>query len=261
VLPYFRFSEVDVRKLAKRIIDAAAGAMGGRFHTRDGYRFGINWIDDLRHFPEGRNLRVAFDIGANRGQTALSLANAFPDASIHSFEPVAVTFKELEKTAAQLPRVRAHRLALADAPGELTMSADADGQNRLVDRAFTGAVERVPVSTVDQFCAEHGIDRIDLLKIDVEGAELRVLKGASESFEKRSIPMLLSECDFFQRKYEPHTHFTDLIAFLEPLGYRVVSFYTGGVDAIGWRWGDVLLRRAANDLPDDVYVTPLLQRR
>lgn len=249
-----------MRKLTKRIIETAAGAIGGRFHTRAGYRFGISWIDDLQHFSEGRNLRVALDVGANRGQTALLLADAFPDASIHSFEPVAATFEELKKTAALLPRVRAHRMALAEAVSELTMSAESDTTNRLVDDSFKVAVERVPTSTVDQFCAEQGIERIDLLKIDVEGAELRVLKGASESFAKRSIPMVLAECDFFERKYEPHTQFADLIAFLEPLGYNVVSFYTGGVDALGWRWGDVLLRRARNSVPGDVHVTPLLQR-
>src|SRR4051812_10109880 len=61
---------------------------------------------------------------------------------------------------------------------------------------------------------------------------------------------------FSERPDEPHGDFTRIHALLAPAGYRVVSFYTGGVDDQGWRWGDVLLRRVTAAAPGWVACSP-----
>ena len=73
-----------------------------------------------------------------------------------------------------------------------------------------------------------------------------MLRGAAGLLGEGRIDFVLCECEFTPRPEEPHAAFADLHAILEPLGYRVVAFYSGGVNNHGWIWGDVLYRHASD---------------
>ena len=90
--------------------------------------------------------------------------------------------------------------------------------------------------------------RLTILKIDVEGHELNVLRGAARAIEDRRVDFVLCECEFEPREGEPHGDFFEIFEYLSTRNYRVVSFYTGGVDQNGWRFGDVLFKLSE---PDD----------
>jgi hypothetical protein len=109
---------------------------------------------------------------------------------------------------------------------------------------------------LDTYADEQGIDHIDLLKIDTEGHEPAVLRGADQLLRSSRIDHVLAECEFTERGDEPHGSFAEIHAILAPLGFRVVSFYTGGVDELGWRWGDVLFRRVGTVTPSRVAISP-----
>jgi FkbM family methyltransferase len=127
---------------------------------------------------------VVFDVGANVGDwTACALAiNA--RAEYHCFEPSAATFAALQQRGWP-PNVRLNHGALGAANGPMTLHVFGErlGANSLYDRRGTDArtqrLEAVAVGTVDGYCADHGIGRIDFLKLDTEGHELAVLEGAS----------------------------------------------------------------------------------
>ncbi len=129
---------------------------------------------------------VVIDAGANIGLVTLGLAPLVPLGRIHAFEPGTMAFRCLQANLADDPLANAtpHNLALADAPGTLTLhehpvSASA---SQVVTSAHIGAagmpLRQVQATTVDAFIAQAGLNRLDLLKIDVEGFEPEVLAGA-----------------------------------------------------------------------------------
>jgi FkbM family methyltransferase len=201
--------------------------------------FGVRWSEDVAHYLQGRPLGVAFDVGAHRGETTLKLLDSFPEAQIHSFEPLPENFAALQRATAS---TAAHTInaAVSDGSGVLTI-----GRGEVTYQSGVSAAgERIEVQslTVDEYADTHGIERLGLLKIDTEGHEEAVLRGAHRRLQAGAVEFVVCECEFAPRPDEPHAQFPALHALLEPLGYRVVSFYTGGVDSLGWVWGDVLYK-------------------
>ena len=220
--------------------------------------FGVRWSADIAHYLQGRALGVAFDVGAHRGETTLRLLDAFAGVQVHSFEPMPESFAVLRQATAATS-ARTVNAAVSDSSGVLQMArGDASYQS-----GVHAAGERIEVRslTVDEYADEQGIERLGLLKVDTEGHEDAVLRGARRRLEAGAIEFVVCECEFTPRPEEPHGEFTALHALLEPLGYRVVSFYTGGVDNLGWVWGDVLYKLTAG--PRDrasIYLSPHVRR-
>lgn len=205
--------------------------------------FGCDWRVDITHFVRnsGRHeVTTCFDVGANLGQTAERLVRAYPQADIYSFEPVPDTFAQLKQNVSRHHQVWPFNFGMSDTTEQCCMRlADASGRNRIDSEPQECGVT-VQLNTLDNFCEMQNIGRINLLKIDVEGHEMQVLRGAEGLFNQRRIDFVVCECDFVPRPDEPHGDFYEVVPFLQSRGFRVVSFYTGGVDDQGWRWGDVL---------------------
>lgn len=220
--------------------------------------FGVRWSEDVAHYLQGRPLSVAFDVGAHRGETTLMLLDAFPGAQIHSFEPLPENFAALQQATASTA-AHAINAAVSDSSGVLEIARGEASYQSGVDAVG----ERIEVRslTVDEYSDAQGIERLGLLKIDTEGHEESVLRGARGRLEAGAIEFVVCECEFAPRPDEPHAQFAALHALLEPLGYRVVSFYTGGVDNLGWVWGDVLykLTEGARDRAS-IYLSPHARR-
>ena len=180
-----------------------------------------------------------FDVGANTGQTALELARRFPRASIHSFEPTPAVAAELRQTVAHLPRVQVHEIALgledgtasfhlnrmaqtnsllASAPGHAAFNSSAAMQE-------TVEIIDVPVMTIASFCVKHGIERIDILKTDAQGADLSVIEGAGTLLPH--IPLVYAEVSFVPL-YDGQPTFGAFHDRMNALGYRLVDLYETG---------------------------------
>lgn len=220
--------------------------------------FGVRWRDDLAWCLGGAPLGVAFDVGAHRGETTAELLEAFPDASVHCFEPLPENFAALAEATAGTT-ARAVNAAMSDTVGTLTL---ARGNSTFTTSVYAGGEQlQVAATTVDRYAEEQGLERVGLLKIDTEGHEPAVLRGASGLLGEGRISFVFCECDFTPRPGEPHAAFADLHATLEPLGYRVVSFYSGCVDNLGWIWGDVLYCHAPSSRDPGGWVRSPHQRR
>lgn len=202
--------------------------------------FGVDAFDDVAGLAGG--VSVVFDVGANEGQTVVKIRRVLPLAHIFSFEPVPSTFARLAANFAGIAGVECVQSAVGDSEGHVEITASpTSGQNTIHLSAKPGAPTiTVPVTTVDAFARRHGVDVIDLLKIDTEGYETAVLEGARGMLEAGRIRFVLAECEFTHRAEEPHGAFFDIAETLLPMGYRVVALYAGGVDGDGWRWGDAL---------------------
>jgi FkbM family methyltransferase len=158
----------------------------------------------LKHEPA-----MIFDVGANVGNYAALLRKRFTSAAIHCFEPVLSTFSTLEKNTA-LMNVHCHPLGLSSHEEDLTLYRarhDAEGSMASVYREgladlfpFMGGVESAiecHFTTIDRFCGDNGISVIDFMKIDVEGHELQVLKGARELLGGNRVKVIQFEFNEF----------------------------------------------------------------
>ena len=179
---------------------------------------------------------IILDVGGNKGQSARRYRRMFPTATVHSFEPLPETYEKLRRTASRLQKVATHQVALADSPGnrEFHVSPDFGETNSLLQRPQTGRryyprgaeltqTTTVEVTTVDIFCATRGIEAIDLMKIDVQGGELLVLRGAQGLLASHAIGAILCELAFTPH-YEQGVLYHDLARFLESFGYTIFDF-------------------------------------
>jgi FkbM family methyltransferase len=206
--------------------------------------FGVRWEDDVAALG---SVNLAIDVGANEGQTAQLIGRAFPSARIFSYEPVPATFEVLQRRYAGSPGITCLQAAMGAQVGRAQITTGpVSGQNTLItDAKPDQPTVEVPVTTLAVQAIEHGWNEIDLLKVDTEGYELEVLDGGRHLLRDGLVRFVLVECDFVRRPTEPHGFFLDIYGFLDPLGYRVVAFYTAAVDGQGWIWGDVLFMKEA----------------
>jgi FkbM family methyltransferase len=122
---------------------------------------------------------VVIDVGANIGYYALRFARAVgPDGRVHAFEVDERALRCLRRTLRHnaVAQLHLHELAVASSPGVLYLSETRESGHT---RAYAqGPGRAVPCVCLDDHLAACNVDRVDLIKIDVEGAELQVLQGA-----------------------------------------------------------------------------------
>lgn len=177
-----------------------------------------------------------FDIGANKGQfLRLILAN-MPAASstIHCFEPGRETFRCLTEAFPDPMGIKLNQTAMGSHSGEAVLHYDIEGsglasstRRRLDHFAIDfNKAENVSVTTIDHYCAAHGISHIHLLKIDVEGHELDVLAGASGMFADRAIDVVTFE--FGGCNIDTRTFFQDFWYFFQKVNFSLFRITPSG---------------------------------
>jgi FkbM family methyltransferase len=187
-------------------------------------------IDLLVCLARANNSHVFWDVGANYGLFTFSLGARLPDLRIETFEPDPDYVALLQQTLTRIGSedVRVHPIALSDVPGRVSFKRDlVSGStgflvgsrqqfDRAPDLAAKSGVIEVVASTIDAESDRLGVP--DLIKIDVEGAELAVLQGGKATLEAH-MPIILLECT--QRQDEVRR-------FLKGLGYQILDAETPG---------------------------------
>lgn len=141
--------------------------------------------------PGGFEPACILDIGGNIGVASRYLAHRFPQAQVHAFEPVPENLELLQRNAACNPRIRAYGFGLGPESGQLRLAAhDPSGYNRGGYSLFAGAPDApgviAPIRKVAGALEELGIDRVDVIKIDTEGAEHSILSAFPEALIARA---------------------------------------------------------------------------
>jgi FkbM family methyltransferase len=159
---------------------------------------------ELRWLKEVAPLcHTIFDVGANIGEWTELCLDINPLAKIHCFEPSQTTYKELEKRFLEQnsQKVFLNHFGLSSDSGETSLHLfhECAGSNSLYQRKGLSIqqekTELVKLKTLDQYCKENNliVDHIDLLKIDVEGHELDVLKGSKDMLEANKVDRIQFE--------------------------------------------------------------------
>jgi FkbM family methyltransferase len=180
-------------------------------------------------------VNVIFEVGAADGRDSLNYVNHFKSATVWAFEPMPESFAKLAHHALSNPRIHPHQMAMSETEGEAEFFvAEWDDSSSLLKAAITGSTFdayhktkrsiSVQVTTIDSFCVKESIDQIDLLKIDAQGAELMILRGATNILSNGGIRVIYCEIQFM-RLYEGAARFDEIWSHLSKFGYRLHNIY------------------------------------
>ena len=226
----------------RRLVDEVAASWDGGYILSDDEffyyvprQFDTNGLDLLtrelvtesviaRHCPAGG---VALDVGAHLGTWTLPMARAVGETGrVHAFEPIPFLNEALRKTALAngLNQVALDGRALGSAAGSsnFTIARGSHGRGNLGmsglgERPDGGETIQVEVTTLDSFALERRLDRLDFVKIDVEGLEAQVLAGGGDTLG-RFHPAIV-----FETGHEDRDQRHAIYETLRPLGYRLIG--------------------------------------
>lgn len=187
-----------------------------------------NYIYDIINFYTNNNLTFIFDIGANIGQSALYFQKFFPKAAIHSIEPINKTYNTLVQNTKAHKNIINHNFAFGDLNQNIKVSYITNsGENSLIKEVNESIKSEnkqlVNITTVDDFIAKYKIEHIDLMKIDTEGFDYKVLKGAEKALKEKKIDFIVCEVGFLYDKR--HGNFEEINDFLYKNDYWLSGFY------------------------------------
>jgi FkbM family methyltransferase len=166
---------------------------------------------------------VLFDVGANKGQTAIEMMEIFPDARIYCFEPVPETFNILSETLSKYKNITCHPFALGSHKGVGTITANGTATgNSFQDVKKKKNLDTADVEIIDgdTFCAKEDIKRISYLKIDTEGYDLNVILGLHSMIATHNIDLIQVEASMSPEN-KRHIDISSFRGYLEPHGYYI----------------------------------------
>ena len=191
-----------------------------------------------KHVVENKYVRipqdaVIFDVGANMGSMALQFAKTYPTGRVYAFEPTHYAFAKLKRNVSLNPalgqRMTTIQCFLSDKTDEEhNISAYASwkvggpslqANHHPIHQGTIKFAEGIGAVTMDDFCSKELIKRLDLIKIDTDGHELEVLRGAERTIRKLKPIIIFEVMDCLMR--ERGVKFPEYLTFFDHLGYRL----------------------------------------
>jgi len=207
---------------------------------RAAVRQGVAATVEHRDVGWGKDFATVLDVGGHHGQFTLFALERFPKAQIITFEPQAEGIAKIRSAIAGDPRVTIQNYALSDSVGEaeLHISKRSDsssllpigeGQTTAYPGTEEATTEEIQLETLDNLVTEP-LTEPTLLKVDVQGAELSVLRGAEKTLE--SIDSIFVECSFVEL-YEGQALANEVIEFLAARGFNLAGVFGPAYDSDG----------------------------
>jgi FkbM family methyltransferase len=205
------------------------------------YDFHKNGERELIFKLKSINPAVVLDVGANIGEWTKIALNSFPSASIHCFELSNSTYGNLIKNIKN-PRAHLHNFGLSSNEGTFQYKdyGENSGVNTLLlnatyhDARTSPKLKQGILNTGDRFCRSNGIDFVDFLKIDVEGAEHYVLLGFEDMLKKRAIRLIQFEYGYTNG--DSKFLMRDFYELFCDCGYKVGRIRKDGVTFEDWNY-------------------------
>ncbi len=195
---------------------------------RSGELFVMNY---LKEKLRSQKKPILFDIGANTGEYSKALATIFDECTIYSMEALPSTYEMLKQNLNTYKNITCVNTALGARKEEREFYSDGAGShlstffpvgslnNQRLEKTVTS------ISTIDSFCTERKIERIDFLKIDVEGFELEVLTGAEKMIKGGKISNI--QFEFGSNHIHSGAHFYHIFQILSD--YKISRVLKNGL--------------------------------
>ncbi len=180
---------------------------------------------------------IIFDVGAFKGHWISPYLERFPHCKAYLFEPYLESYKALQRRFFKLDNIYTFRLALSDKKGtsnikinekaytnsllELHESASQSWENESLKSI---SLQSITTNTIDYFADQYNIKKINLLKLDVQGLEYLVLKGASKLLAKSQIDILLLEVIVIPT-YRKQSKVSHIFNILDSNDYKLYGIY------------------------------------
>ncbi len=253
-------------------------------HAFRAWRRNLRWS---KHEPETPYLAdllsgapTCLHVGASDGRHSYVMTRVAPKARIHAFEPSEFAYQVLRATIAWHrigDRVTAIHAAVSDKPGEMLLVTPRKMSGRM-GRAYAyvsetppngparpdledqgATLQSTPVIALDDYCREHGIDKVDFIRMDIEGAELKALEGARAILD-RDRPHVLVEIHPPMLATRFGGSAEAVVALFRDRGYRMFALAgdrleerTAVVEGLPWKDYFFIHPSRAARLPDGVF--------
>ena len=195
----------------------------------------LNKLDDI----------IIFDVGSHTGNTVNRYRSVFPNSQIFAFEPTESSYKKLINQFDNDKKINVSLLGLSNKVDKMTFYlSESDNLNSFKEpneRAWgfeKEEITHVNTNTIDNFCDIHNIKHIDILKLDVQGSELDILKGSQLFLSESKIGLIYLEWQVVPL-YKGHSRYFKIGEYLERYGYEFFNLYNINEATSGQlRWGD-----------------------
>ncbi len=190
---------------------------------------------DMQKLLQGRTITGLMDAGASDGRVTRKFLKAFPDASAYLFEPHPTYREKLKDYAKADKRINPQFVALSDTKGELTLNLNQQTgmtsifeTNKLSAELFPEGESNqqpttVPVTTIDSWREQNGNPPFEIMKFDLQAAELKALHGASRTLTESTL-IIYTEV-FFNPLYEDGALFSQIDLLLREYGFSLFNIY------------------------------------
>ncbi len=174
-----------------------------------------------------KNDSVVLDVGANIGIYSVLAASKNNNVKVFAFEPADEAYNSLigNLRLNNLKNVKAEKFGVADYKREAILSRCDDDAYNSLGKPMREVKDEVSVSLIslDDYCREHKLNKVDLIKIDTEGADYLVLKGAYNILSGADSPIIFCEYNRYINSGFNYT-VSDMISYIEDAGYQIFEF-------------------------------------
>ena len=192
---------------------------------------------DMQNIFGDESRLTIFDVGAHVGQTSSLFRRMFPNSRIFAFEPFPESFELCKVQLKDDAHSRVENIALSNINGRHILHANSSSATNSIlktdarasetwgsDVCCTEKTVEVRTSTLDAFLTRENICQIDILKLDVQGAEYLVMDGAQESCRQKKIGAIYAEI-ITQPTYEQQMRFDKMLSVYYELGFELFDIY------------------------------------
>jgi len=198
-------------------------------------------FDDLLKDKISNN-PIIFDVGGNKGQSIEKYLKMFEKPIIHSFEPIKTEFDYMYSKFKNNKNIFLNNFALGDKIEEKEFNVTAKTGNssfnkinlgtewlkkrseqfNTTEKSYVTSIQKVNIIKLDDYFKDKNINVIDLIKIDTQGYEDKVLEGSLNSIKQNKIKAIVTEI-MFDNCYDKYFSFSDLEKYLIPYNFRMVG--------------------------------------
>ena len=221
----------------KRLIKKIAHQLGYRVQRISPATPTANPFNEMKRIFQHVDEPIIFDVGAHHGQTAGRFREIFPNSTIYSFEPFPESFDQLRQNTRNEPNTKIFNFGLSDRNGVLKFySNPSSATNSLLSTDINGPktwneglletkkIIEAEFRTLDSVISEEHIPEVNILKLDVQGAEHLVLKGAISAIQNGQVDLIYSEI-ITQPTYVDQKRFDEALEVFYDCGFDLLNIF------------------------------------